>query len=287
MEVQAKLLAIHKAEAALPKEAQQDLYGIRDAAKLDTALKKAGVTDTDIVAARAEVDSTKGMPRAVPMLGAVATSFRLVSHEVKNALMTAQAGQRTLLAGELMGAMQTGSTPAPAANTLPGIVMDGRNPDEPARSFIGKFKDDPVNVVGAQAAHHLADMATAATAMGSEPDSQARNQAAHDISLLARRALIAAGDDLTQAGQHGPAEQTYGIMGAVSDADEPAALARLTAYTNNQVAALAEKGLIDGALQTRWQSLITQRSAQISPMMKPGPTSAPPQGPKQDPKPGA
>ena len=238
MDLQARLLAIHKAEAGLPREAQQDLYGIRDEGKLSTALKKAGVSPDDINAARLEVESEKGMPRAVPMLGMVATSFRLVSNDIKNALMTAQAGERALRTGELMSGMRADALPAPAENTLPGIVVDGRNPDEPAREFIGKFADDPANLVGAQAIHHLADMASAATAMGSRPTDDAIRQAASDIGILARRALIGAGDDLAATGQHGPAEKTYGILGAVSNSDEAAALARLTQYTKQQITSL-------------------------------------------------
>jgi len=207
MELQAKLLAIHRAEESLPKEAQQDLFRIRDAAGLEHGLKKAGVNEAGLAAARLEVESQKGMPRAVPLLGMVATSFRLVSEDVKNALMAAQAGERTIRAGELMGGMQSGGTAAPVANVLPGLVTDAREPTEPARGYIGKFKNDPPPLVSAQAVHHLAEMAAGAAALGlNEHDVPALRQVSNDCGVLARRALTDAADALISAGQHGPGE---------------------------------------------------------------------------------
>ena len=272
IELQAKLLAIHKAEADLPREAQQDLYGIRDEGKLATGLKKAGVDAEAIAQAHDDVTSEKGMSRAVPLLGQVAVNFRLVSNDVKNALMTAQAGERAVRAGELMSGMRAGALPATLDNLLPGTVTDARNPDEPARGFIGKFKDDPADLVGAQAIHHLADLATAAAALGvSETDSHMIAQAANDIGVLARRALIGAGDYLIATGQHGPAEQTYAIMGMADGRDEAAALDRLQGFVTRQLERHEAAGVLDPALRQQWQELSDKRAEQARPIVRNGP----------------
>jgi hypothetical protein len=285
LDLQARLLAIHKAEADLPREAQQDLYGIRDEAKLTTALKKAGVTDAGIAEAHADVVSEKGMPRAVPMLGMVATSFRLVSNDIKNALMAAQAGERTIRAGELMGGMRADALPAALDHLLPGTVIDARNPAEPARGFIGKFKDDPPNLVAAQAIHHLADLATASAALGvAAADAEKLTMAATDIGVLGRRALIGAGDDLMATGQHGPAEQTYAIMGPANGLDETPSLHRLHGFVTHQLDRHLASGMVEANIKDAWQALVDKRVEQARAVLHTGPSpSADNHGPRSRP----
>ncbi|MEM6903976.1 MAG: hypothetical protein AAF556_12125, partial [Pseudomonadota bacterium] len=213
------------------------------------------------------------MPWSVPRGGDVAVNFGLIKPGVKDALMIAQAGERTLRAQEAAALVEPGGIPAYPENVLPGIVNDARNPDQPARGFIGKFDDEPPKLVAAQAAHHLADLASGAAALGiDKSQAECHTQLVEDIKIIARRSLHEAGAALHETGEIDPAEKTMAILGAPEGQDELAAVERVAEFARIQVYKLAVTKTIDQPTAMRWQQLIDKRATQARLIMMAGPS---------------
>ncbi|MBV6633262.1 MAG: hypothetical protein KI792_09580 [Alphaproteobacteria bacterium] len=284
--LQARLFAIDKAQADLPREAQQNIKAIRNLPDLQKALRKADVSNDHIAEAEEHIRGEGHMPWSVPRGGDVAVNFGLIKPGVKDALMIAQAGERTLRAQEAATLAEPGGVPAFPDTVLPGIVNDARSPDQPARGFIGKFDDEPPKLVAAQAAHHLADLAAGAAALGlDESQADAAKQMTEDLKVIARRSLHEAGEALHETGEIDPAEKTMAILGSPDGRDEQAAVERVADFARLQVYKLAVTKVIDRPTAMRWQQLIDKRATQARPIMQvgPGPDAGPKMGPERKP----
>lgn len=146
--IQADLLALLQAEAQgrlsepLPRfKDALDAKGLKQD-KIAALKTEADITDEEIAAARAVVDSGQGVPPELPKLGQILESYGFIAPELKDVLLTAQAAARTL---ETAARINTGnvepSTEADVYATASSNMF----------GMIGRFPDESADLVQAQA----------------------------------------------------------------------------------------------------------------------------------------
>lgn len=142
-DIQAKLLAIRTAETTfeVPQAEQTDLFKLkRD--DIGAKLEEFSVSAEEIAAARQIVDGNKGMPQGVPPIGLIAKMHGFVKPAICDALLTAQAGARTVIYATA------------DIDTIPATTVDAVN--DKLFSFVGKSDKEPVELQAAQSIAHLA-----------------------------------------------------------------------------------------------------------------------------------
>lgn len=97
---QAKLVAIHKYEEAEKVPDKTNLYKISSVEEADAVIAANNIGKKFLSEGRKITDSNQGVPRDVPLFGDLAVKMGIVTNDVKNALLRAQAAERIVSAQE-------------------------------------------------------------------------------------------------------------------------------------------------------------------------------------------
>lgn len=270
LEFQAALLAIKRTEeaAGLPADERTNLFKVSSHQEIADLMSAKRVHFEPFDEALREVKSKQGVPEGVPQAGMIAVSLGLVSRETKDALMAAQAGERTRMAAEDLEKID-GKEPGNKAAFLDNLVRHRGNPEKQARFFIGGFGKDPENLKAAQAAQHLADLLKGAVALDpSQAADGALKDAAEAMKSVSSLAVRRSVGDLVNAGEEDAAARLAHYAAASKETPREDALGVLKQALEESLKKLGEKGILSAEEVKETQVLAHTRAEQAETLAK-------------------
>lgn len=212
----------------------------------------------------AEQERLKAESGNAPLIGILAVRMGLVPADLKNALVEAQAGARTLTIAQNLQAIAPAEEGVGIENSVLPVIRDSDDPARPARAHIGAGADEKRSQTSAQAINHLADLSAAMIA--AEPKLAYATQfegVPQALDRLGRHGLNSATLKLHGSGHAAISERFADAEpSAVSPHEAVSLISRVGGFCKNAGKYLHQQGMLSDQAAGMVNQMVEQRTKQ-------------------------